>query len=216
MFDKYRNDPANSPDTIQMDGAMVYFKDIGVNIENTSLLVASEFLGCPSLGDIARAGFVLSWGPLAATTLPAQHAQMTLLTQHFQAPEARVPQGLYRRVYKHTFRLACPPGAKSVPLDMAAEFWRMLFGPEGLPWTSADGGLRWLDMYLEFLQERWKKAVNKDLWDQTLLFALKTLEDGSLAWWSEESAWPGIIDEFVEVAKQRLGTAGGDDAMEVE
>lgn len=214
MFDKYRDDPTNSPDTIQMTGAMAYFKDVDISIEDTSLLVASEFLGCPSLGDIPRSGFTSAWAPLAATSVAAQKAQLAGLTKHFTQPEARLQGGLYRRVYKHTFKLACPAGSKSVPLETAAEFWKMLFSAGGLPWASADGKTAWLDLYLGFLQERWKKAVNKDLWDQTLLFALKTLEDESLSWWSEDSAWPGVIDEFVAWTKKRRDGGGDADAME--
>ncbi|KAJ4286599.1 Scaffold-type E3 ligase [Collariella sp. IMI 366227] len=44
---------------------------------------------------------------------------------------------------------------------------------------------------------RWTRSVSRDLWNQLLPFALKALQDESLGFWSEEQAWPGLIDEFV-------------------
>lgn len=52
--------------------------------------------------------------------------------------------------------------------------------------------------------DNWKKSVNKDMWNQTYEFYVKTLEDPSLGFWSEDSAWPGVIDEFVAWAKTRI------------
>lgn len=201
MFDKYREDPVNNPDTIQMDGTLNYFGDLGVNLEDTSLLVASEILQCPSLGNTTREGFIQAWSPINATSIPPQSSLVQRNTQRLSDPSERQQNGLYRRVYKHSFKLACPAGSKSVPLDVATEYWKNLFSPRGMHWKGQDG-TDWFKLYIDFLGERWKKAVNKDLWDQTLLFALKTLEDGTLSWWSEESAWPGIIDDFVGYVKQ--------------
>lgn len=51
------------------------------------------------------------------------------------------------------------------------------------------------------------------MWDQTLSFAEKTLSDESLSWWSEDSAWPGVIDEYVEyVQKEKRGGESMDTA----
>ena len=86
----------------------------------------------------------------------------------------------------------------------------MLLAAPSLAWTGPDAP--WLDWWLEFLTERYGKSVNKDLWDQTLVFAQKTLEDPSLGFWSEDAAWPGVIDEFVGfVGERRAG-----ERMEVE
>lgn len=122
-------------------------------------------------------------------------------------PEERGQGGLFRRVYKHTFKVACPAGSKSVPLEQAIEFWRHLFGVKGMMWVTGSDGrsqakhagdkVDWFTLYTTFLSTHWKKAVNRDLWDQTLLFALRTVEDPSLGWWNEEQAWPGVVDEFV-------------------
>ena len=110
----------------------------------------------------------------------------------------------FKSIYKHTFVIARPPGQKSVPLEAATEYWKVLFTEPSFAWSTEN--TPWLDWWVEFLQERWKKSVNKDMWDQTLSFAEKTQDDESLKWWSEDSAWPGVIDDFVEyVQKDKRG-----------
>jgi len=54
----------------------------------------------------------------------------------------------------------------------------------------------WLDWWLDYLETSWKKGVSKDMWEQMGKFVLKTMEPGgeAMGWWSEEGAWPGVID----------------------
>lgn len=47
------------------------------------------------------------------------------------------------------------------------------------------------------------------------MFAEKTLADEALSFWSEDSAWPGVIDEFVEYIKtDKRGGQNAGDAMD--
>lgn len=41
------------------------------------------------------------------------------------------------------------------------------------------------------------------MWNQTLEFAFKSIDDESLDFWSEDGAWPGVIDEFVAWYKRK-------------
>lgn len=110
----------------------------------------------------------------------------------------------FKAIYKHSFILGRAEGQKAVQLDTATVFWRLLLSKPSLQWSTDK--TPWLDWWIEFLEAHWKKSVNKDMWDQTLTFAYKTLEDETLSWWSEDSAWPGVIDEFVEyVQKEKRG-----------
>lgn len=194
---------------------MNYLTDLSLSPDNIAVLVLSEIVASPSIGELPRAGFVSGWSAHGATTIAAQKKVLADQTSQLGSPTARGVGGIFRRVYKHTFKLALPPGSKSVPLEMAVEYWRLLLGDAGFSWSGDHAP--WLNWWTGFLEERWKKAVNKDLWDQTLLFADKTMQDGTLSWWSEESAWPGVIDEFVEWAKTEKGVGGsakGDEMVE--
>ena len=125
---------------------------------------------------------------------------------------------LFKNVYNHTYQLALAPGQKSLPLEMATEFWKMVFTSPGMEWRTAN--TPWLDWWLEFQESKVKRSVNKDLWRQTLTFAEETLRDESLGFWSEESSWPSVVDEFVEWVRteKRAGAQGanGAEAMDVE
>lgn len=71
----------------------------------------------------------------------------------------------------------------------------------------------WLDLWTIFLQEKWTRSVSRDMWNMALEFALKSVEDESLSFWSEDGAWPGVIDEFVVWCKdvKGVGASGGMD-----
>ena len=43
------------------------------------------------------------------------------------------------------------------------------------------------------------------MWDQTGVFAMKSLDDESMSWWSEDGAWPGVLDEFVVYVREKRG-----------
>ena len=103
-------------------------------------------------------------------------------------------------------------GQRNLALEIATEQWRLLFSPDngGVQWNTAT--TPWLDWWIEFVETRFKRPINKDLWEQTEVFMRKSLEDESLGWWSAEGAWPGAIDEFVAfVMEKRRGSK-----MEVE
>lgn len=110
---------------------------------------------------------------------------------------------LFKKVYRHTFICAKDKGQKALPLENALVYWELLFSPPGKPWITAS--TNWADLWMEFLKAKWTKSVNKDMWNQTFVFFEKTIDDESLSFWSEDGAWPGVIDDFVVYAKEKRG-----------
>lgn len=193
---------------------MTYLTEIKVSLEECAMLAVLTQLKAPTMGELTREGFISGWEELSADTIEKQKTHVA----HFRS-EIKSNHDFFRNVYRHSFYLARSPGQKSVALDAAIEFWRMLFSPEsGLDWSS--GGFSWLDHYVTFIQDKWKKSIGKDLWHQTLFFAQKTIDDPSLSWWNEiESAWPSVLDEFAAHVKslpeysmnlKPLGSGAGD------
>jgi len=119
-------------------------------------------------------------------------------------------------VYKHTFIIARTGNARGLPGEDAITYWRLLFTPPGLAWTTPNSP--WLDWWAEFVEHKHRRTVTKDMWDQTLPLLEKTLEDETMSWWSEDAAWPSVIDEFVDFVKteKRGETANAAEGMEVE
>jgi DCN1-like protein 1/2 len=142
-----------------------------------------------------------------AETLEKQRATIPRLRKSIQTDPA-----LFKKVYRNTFLLARNPGQKAVALDTAIDYWTLFFGSgSGMTWKTAS--TPWLDWFTEYLQEKWKKTVNKDMWNMTLEFALKSLEDETMSWWEEAGAWPGVLDEFVHFVMEKRKKDG---EMEVE
>lgn len=113
---------------------------------------------------------------------------------------------LFKRVYKHTFVCSREPDQRALSLGDAITYWEILFSAPGIPWVSAN--TEWLKVWVEFLNAKWKKSVNKDMWNQTHEFFVKTMEDESMSFWSEDSAWPSVIDDFVAYVRDKRGDTG--------
>jgi DCN1-like protein 1/2 len=64
-----------------------------------------------------------------------------------------------------------------------------------MTWRTAHHN--WLDLWTTFLKETWTRSVNKDMWNMSLEFAVKSMEDETLSFWNEDGAWPSVIDDFV-------------------
>ncbi|KAL9000279.1 MAG: hypothetical protein Q9169_000996 [Polycauliona sp. 2 TL-2023] len=206
LFDSYRDDPKNEPDTIGVEGSMRYLQDLGLSLEEPVVFAILTELGAPTMGELTRSGFVDGWKRLRASTLSDQKSSLpNLRTSLSSSPQS--PQGLFRQTYKHTFRLALAPGQRSLPLDTALEYWRLLLSPPAIQWDTST--TPWLDYWLEYLTTKWKKGVSKDMWEQTGVFVGKSLEDESMGWWSEDGAWPGCLDEFVGFVREKRGGGGG-------
>lgn len=108
---------------------------------------------------------------------------------------------LFKRVYRYTFVAGRERDQKALSLENAIIYWTMLFSPPGLQWETAEHD--WLDLWKTFLGEKWTRSVNKDMWNMTLEFALKSMADESLSFWNEEGAWPSVIDDFVEWCRSK-------------
>lgn len=102
---------------------------------------------------------------------------------------------LFKRVYKYTFVTGKERDQKALSLENATVYWGLLFTKPGMAWKSKSHD--WLDLWQRFLSEKWTRSVNRDMWNMTLEFALKSMEDETLSFWNEDGAWPSVIDDFV-------------------
>ncbi|RFU30105.1 hypothetical protein B7463_g6270, partial [Scytalidium lignicola] len=197
LFDKYRDPQAEDTDTINVDGTMQYLTDIGVNLENAEILVALEIVQAPTLGEITKTGFVDGWKVLGnMDTIAKQKAYVAEQIKLFSTDLE-----LFKRVYRHTFICSKEKGQRALALENALIYWELLFTPPGRPWIS--GSTNWLELWADFLKTKWTKSVNRDMWNQTFEFYRKTIDDESLSFWSEDAAWPSVIDDFVSYVKTK-------------
>ncbi|KAI1348668.1 Cullin binding-domain-containing protein [Xylaria sp. FL0043] len=199
LFDSLRNEQEDGKDTLGADSAMGYLQSIGVGLEDASLFIAVELLQAPSIGEITRAGFVSGWketGVDVKTEAQAAHLKHLtgLMTKERDA---------FRKVYRYAFVAGKERDQRALSLEMALLYWDTLFKKPGPSWVGSSTRVDWLNEWKSFLEENWKRSVNRDMWNQTLEFAFKSIDDESLSFWSEDGAWPRVIDEFVAWYKRK-------------
>jgi len=198
LFENYRNPKTDETDLATVDGTMNYLTALGVNLESAEMLVPLEIIKAPAFGEIEKEPFVNGWKAVGADTIAKQKVYVS-----GQVKLLKSDMALLKRVYRHTFTCAKERAQKALPLENAIVYWGLLFSSPGRPWITAS--TNWIELWIEFLNAKWTKSVNKDMWNQTFEFFLKTMEDETLSFWSEDSAWPGVIDEFVAYAKDKRG-----------
>ncbi len=207
LFDRLRDDPRNEPDEINAEGTQKMLGEMDIGLDDIGALVFSELVQSPSLGKVTREGFIDGCLEVSADSIPK--LRNAILQRRSQLSTNK---DTFRPVYNHTFILGLANGQKALAQEDAREFWTLLFSKQGYEWRTRK--TPWLIWWLEFQEEKWKKAINKDLWRQTLTFAEETLKDETLGFWTEESSWPSVIDDFVAWVKTEK--RGGGEAMDVE
>jgi DCN1-like protein 1/2 len=121
----------------------------------------------------------------------------------------------FKKVYRQTFITGKEPEQKALSLENALVYWDMIFSPPGRRWTT--GRTDWLAAWKRYLGEKWTRSVNRDMWNQTLEFANRSMSDEALSFWSEDGAWPGVIDDFVAWCREHnIGAKPSTDGMEVD
>lgn len=140
-------------------------------------------------------------------TIQAQAAYVRQLVSRLSTDRS-----LFKKVYKHTFLAGRERDQKALGLETAVVYWEMLFTKPGWEWKSKNHD--WLELWKKFLDEKWTRSVNRDMWNMALEFAFKSSQDETLSFWSEDGAWPSVIDDFVEWCKgQGIGKS---ESMDVD
>ncbi|PLB37038.1 defective in cullin neddylation 1 family protein [Aspergillus candidus] len=200
IFDSYRDDPQDNPDGIGIDGAMKYLGDIHVQLDEITCLGIAELLKSPSMGEFTRENFLAGWRAVGCDTLDKMIAYANSL-------RTRIPTepDLFRRIYRYTFPLCRMQGQRNLQFEIASEQWTLFFTADngGVQWDTPT--TPWLEWWIAFLEERGRKPVNKDLWEQLEVFMRKTREDERFGWWSADGAWPGALDDFVAWVQEKRG-----------
>lgn len=216
--------PDTPEDTIGVSSIMEYASELGINMENYEFFVLCEIVQVEVMGEMTRKGFVEGWkkqsderGRLVDATLAAQKRFLRARIDALPRDPA-----LFKSVYRRAFFGGRETAQqKAISLEVIAlPFWTELFSPNVHPWKTPR--VDWLAAWKRYLEDiGWKRGVNKDMWNQTLEFAEKTMQDDTLSFWNEDQAWPGVIDDFVVWCKENnilksSATAKGGDGMEVD
>ncbi|KAI0390398.1 DUF298-domain-containing protein [Xylariaceae sp. FL0594] len=203
FFDGLRGE--QEKDVLGAESCMNYLQSVGVELEDASLFIAMELLKAPGIGEITREGFVNGW---KETGVEVSIAAQAVHLKRLASSMAR-DRDHFRKVYRYAFVAGKEKDQRALALDMAVVYWDTLFKHPGPRWVGSKSSVDWLEEWKTFLQENWKRSVNRDMWNQTLEFAFKSTDDEALSFWSEDASWPGVIDDFVVWYRQK-------DSMEID
>jgi len=94
-----------------------------------------------------------------------------------QLRQSMADEAFFKKVYLWTFNWARTQGQKGLPLEVATEWWRLLFQHRFA---------NHLESWLTFLTEKWNKSVPKDTWNMLYDFVLFAEKDPKLESYDEE------------------------------
>lgn len=171
----------DAPDEMGPEGIQKLCDELGVAPEDAVLLVISKHMAAERMLAYTKQEFVRGMVEMGVDSAAALKARLKQLRS-----EMASPAGL-RAVYAFTFKWACPPGQRSMPVDTALALWHLLL----------EGRFPLLKRWCEYLEHNRKHAISKDEWMLLLDFATATATDG-LKGYDESAAWPVVIDTFVE------------------
>jgi len=213
LFNQYKDPHA---DEITIDGTIKLCEDLGVNPEDVVLLAIAFELKSRRIGEWNKQGWIEGWKNLGCDSITAMRVVLPELRNKLATDPA-----YFRKVYHHTFDFARSEGQRSLAIDTAQDFWKLLL-PHGLAGgavshtkdVSEDGDVsmehedgwqsEYLQWWFDFLNEKGGKGVSKDTWAMFLDF-VRTINSTFINY-DMEAAWPSTIDDFVEYAKARLGS----------
>ncbi|KAK3905220.1 Cullin binding-domain-containing protein [Staphylotrichum tortipilum] len=237
-------EPKSSPTTLTLDGVAAYYHALSLDEASHEYFVLSSIVQSPGFGQITRAGFVAGWKQAFTESGGLVLPDMASHRAHARAQAAlvRSDREAFKKVYKAAFVGGKEMGQREMGMEMALAWWGELFkvGMEGgKGWKGEE--VDWFGRWEEFLTGkfwvaepgavqddeeeeeggrgpgRWTRTASRDLWNQTLLFAEKSMKDETLGFWSEEQAWPALIDEFVVWCREKgIAKAGKGEAEGME
>jgi len=191
LFEKYAVDGKIQATGAEGTGAGLeqFISDLGISSDDIALFVFAWKLKAKVLGEFSKQEFDAGLQELRVDTIEGLRDLMEPLRAQIAEEEN------FKRFYAFLFDYALnkETNQKFLDLSEAIELWKIIL----------KGRFVQLDKWCKFLEERYRKSISKDTWNQ--LFEFVRVINNDLDKYDPEGAWPVVIDEFVEhVKKQRL------------
>lgn len=170
-------------ESILAEGMERFCIDLGVDPTEFIVLVLAWKFEASQMCRFTREEFMNGCQKMQAHNAKSLRERFTVLLA--EAKDQRNFKNLYD--FTFSFGLDHISGQRSLPIDMAAALWQLVF-------TQNKPEL--LDRWFAFLKVNEVKGISRDTWNMFLPFVETTLPD--LSNYDESEAWPSLFDDFVE------------------
>ncbi|CCE82987.1 Piso0_002760 [Millerozyma farinosa CBS 7064] len=194
IFDRYKDQ--DNEDIIGIEGTLKYLEDLEFDAEDIISLILAYFLQAPSMGVFAREPFLRNWQEKKIFDIPTMSSFIANLKN-----EILNNQDMYRDLYNYTFGFLMEvPGQRLLPSETAVDYWKLLLYNN----AAFECAKTRLAQWFEFVLSEYKRGFSKDTWQMFYLFARDVIaaDPDSLSGYDEMSAWPSVIDEYIEYLKE--------------
>ena len=160
----------------------------GLDFDDPVLLIIPFKLHCTATFRITREQWMEGWRAMGAKHQSHIKQVLPKLRQEVMDVHAEV----YKQFYSFTFSYIKDGAQRSMDCLSAVDTWRVLL----------KGQCQYLEEWCDFVADHYKRPINSDQWAQFLLF-VQTHPTAPFHHYDIDSAWPVLIDEFVEHMQKR-------------
>lgn len=190
IFDKYTDN--DSKDQIGIDGALSYFSDMGIDVENdVEALIAAYILKSPSTCIFNKTEFVSGWCNVSPEITSV--ADMARYLHH-----AKNNCDLMKKVHNFAFMYALDEGERKLEIDAAVALWKIIYKTDFAHFEETGKHTTVTKFVIDFIVsgKSGKSQISRDEWEMSYDFFVIPLVE--LENYSESEAWPVLMDDFVD------------------